>query len=130
MLWGRDGTIRDLASIHGSYRRVEETLPAMEAIGNHLAQMEPGSVTWYLDAPVSNSGRLRGLLLAQSEAHGWNWQVELAPDPDRILRRCPEPVVTSDSGVLDGPVRWLGFAESLFTRAAPLREILDLRPDG
>ena len=28
---GRDGCLRDLASIHGTYRKVEETVPALES---------------------------------------------------------------------------------------------------
>lgn len=128
LLWGCDGAIRDLASIHGTYKRVEETVPAIEAIGSHLHQMAPGGVTWYLDAPVSNSGRLRGLLLERSEVHGWAWQVELVPDPDPVLRHSPDPVVTSDSGILDGGARWLAFAESLFGQWSVPPAILDLRP--
>jgi hypothetical protein len=130
LLWGRDGAIRDLASIHGSYKKVEETLPAVQAIGRHLAQLAIEGATWYLDAPVSNSGRLRQFLLEQAEAHGWGWRVELAPDPDAVLRQSPDPVVTSDSGVLDGSVRWFPLAESLFAQWSPPPEILDLRPSG
>ena len=36
---GRDGCFRDLASIHGTYRKVEETLPALNLIGSFLAEM-------------------------------------------------------------------------------------------
>jgi hypothetical protein len=36
---GRDGCCRDLASIHGTYRKVEETIPAIERIGDFLAEI-------------------------------------------------------------------------------------------
>ncbi len=36
---GRDGCFRDLASIHGTYRKVEETIPAIQLIGDFLAQI-------------------------------------------------------------------------------------------
>lgn len=36
---GRDGCLRDLASIHGTYRKVEETIPAIEQIGDFLANL-------------------------------------------------------------------------------------------
>ena len=38
LFMGRDGCLRDLAGIHGTYRRVEETLPAVEQIGRFLAE--------------------------------------------------------------------------------------------
>jgi hypothetical protein len=61
LLRGRDGCLRDLASIHGTYRRVEETLPAVELIGRLLEVQAVSEVLWLLDRPVSNSGRLKTL---------------------------------------------------------------------
>lgn len=81
-----DGTYRDMASMHGSFRRVAETLPALEIIGRVLEQLGPAECVWLLDRPVSNSGRLGGLIARVAEAHGWPWRVELVPDPDPLLR--------------------------------------------
>ena len=36
---GRDGCYRDMASMHGTYRKVDETLPAIELIGGSLAAL-------------------------------------------------------------------------------------------
>ena len=36
---GRDGCCKDLASIHGTYRKVSETLPAIKLIGEFLQQI-------------------------------------------------------------------------------------------
>ena len=36
---GRDGCFRDLASIHGTYRKVEETIPALKLIGAFLTEI-------------------------------------------------------------------------------------------
>ena len=33
---GRDGCLRDLASIHGTYRKVSETIPAIELVDKEL----------------------------------------------------------------------------------------------
>ena len=33
VLLARDGCYRDMASMHGTYRKVAETVPALEAIG-------------------------------------------------------------------------------------------------
>ena len=56
----RDGCYRDMASIHGTYRKVEETPPALMLIGKIAAELGVASCLWYLDSPVSNSGRLKG----------------------------------------------------------------------
>ena len=69
MLAARDGCWRDLASMHGTYRKVEETLPAFEQIGGWLAARRIGPVRWLLDRPVSNSGRLRKMMLDRAASH-------------------------------------------------------------
>ena len=50
----RNGCYRDMASMHSSYRRVEETAAALEAIGRRLADLGAGPVHWILDRPVSD----------------------------------------------------------------------------
>ncbi len=108
VLVGRDGCHRDLASVHGSYRRVEETARALAAICDVLAPRKLRSVRWYLDRPVSNSGRLRGLILDQADERGLDWEVELVDNPDRALAAQQGPVVAScDSWVLDHCATWL-----------------------
>ena len=59
---GRDGCFRDLASIHGTYRKVTETIPAVRMIGEFLQEIGAGKALWLLDSPVSNSGRLKTLI--------------------------------------------------------------------
>src|SRR5215208_4633931 len=77
----RDGCFRDMASIHGTYRKVEETLPALKVLGEFLASANTVAVTILLDSPVSNSGRLKAVI---EEANS-NWKVELVSNPDPIL---------------------------------------------
>src|SRR5689334_8099531 len=62
ILHGRDGAFRDMASIHGHFKFVIETDPALEIIGQTLEALQPSECVWYLDSPVSNSGRLAALL--------------------------------------------------------------------
>ncbi len=104
---GREGCLRDLSSVHGSYRKVEETLPALELIGTWLERHHLHSIHWLLDAPVSNSGRLRKLMLSCSEAHGWSWTVELAQQVDhRLVHEQDAIVVTTDGPVLNRVSHW------------------------
>jgi len=53
------GCFRDLASIHGTYRKVTETIPALWMIAEFLQEFGTGKVRLLLDSPVSNSGRLK-----------------------------------------------------------------------
>lgn len=126
LIRGRDGCVRDLASLHGSYRKVEETLPAARCIGARLAGLKPAAVHWRFDAPVSNSGRLRALLLAESEEHGWGWEIALINGVDQALAEADEVVVSSDSWVLDRAARWTNFTSWLLARFASPPPVLDL----
>ncbi len=120
LLLGRDGCIRDMAGVHGSYRRVDETLPALELAGRRMAGLGIASAVWYLDRPVSNSGRLKQFILETAEAHGWNWRAELAFNPDRELAALSGGViVTADSVVLDRCGNWFNLVRYILAAATP-----------
>ncbi len=104
---GRDGAYRDLASIHGSYRKVDETRPAILMIGRQLQGVGLSSVCWYLDSPVSNAGRLAQLLRRTAVENNWPWEVALLPNPDRHLVESDAVVASCDSWILDRCARWI-----------------------
>jgi hypothetical protein len=111
---GRDGSWRDMASMHGTWKRVEETRPAIERVGRVLAGANVGDVVWFLDAPVSNSGRLKGTIPEIAAERGWPWRVEIVPDPDKILRGARDEVVaTADSVILDACGGWIALAREV-----------------
>jgi hypothetical protein len=110
ILKGRDGCYRDLASLHGTFRKVAETGPALELIGRSLQELEVAGFRWYLDRPVSNSGRLKKFIGELAEANGWDWQVELAQSPDKVLAESEGIVATADSVILDRCGRWFNLA--------------------
>ncbi|MGQ9505446.1 MAG: DUF434 domain-containing protein [Thermogutta sp.] len=110
LLGGRDGTLRDMASMHGSYRKVAETPRAIVLIGKTLAAFGVSAVLWYLDKPVSNSGRLGQLLRNLAAEHEWNWVVKIVASPDHELQQSNEPVGTADHVILDNCRRWINLA--------------------
>lgn len=122
----RDGCIRDIASIHGSYRRVEETLPALTLIGKTLEELGAEKVNWFFDAPVSNSGRLKTLLYELAEAHEWNWDVELSNNPDKILAASHDIVISNDGWVLDKTGKWVNLLRYLVEMNPELNNVIDL----
>jgi hypothetical protein len=127
---GRDGCFRDLASIHGTYRKVTETIPAVELIGQFLEEIGVAQARWLLDSPVSNSGRLKTLVGELAEKAGWNWEIELLLSPDAELIKSDEIVATSDSVVLDGCKKWVNLATEIITQKLPSAKIIDLFPDS
>jgi len=127
---GRDGCYRDLASIHGTYRKVAETIPAVRLIGDFLRDIGAGEVLWLLDRPVSNSGRLKTLIGELAQKNGWNWQVELLLSPDAGLKKTDLLVATSDSVVLDGCRRWVNLAAKIVKQKLPTARTVDLARAG
>ncbi len=152
VLIGRDGCYRDLASVHGTYRKVEETIPAVEMIVDYVTAMCIPRIDWYLDRPVSNSGRLKALIsdvivrriqIERPRATGSNvcggsrrlrhaarteWNVELANNPDGVLCSYEGLVVSSDSVVIDESKAWLNLAAGIINARVPDAWKVDLRP--
>ena len=126
ILAARDAAVRDMASMHGSYRKVAETLPALELLGRTIAAMGAGPCRWYLDRPVSNSGRLKTLIEHTAAARNWAWQVELVANPDALLVLSDQIVVTADSAILDRCARWLNLARRVIDEHVPQARIVDL----
>lgn len=104
-LIGRDGARRDVASVHGTYRRVLETPSAVELLVSGLAACAPAQVIWFVDRPVSNSGRLAALLLGESRRGDLDATVELVDDVDRRVGSA-DVALSADSAVLDASERW------------------------
>jgi hypothetical protein len=123
----RDGCLRDMSSVHGSYRSVAETEEAIRLIGEILFGAELASVLWLLDRPVSNSGRLAQRIREIAAEHDWPWRVEVVMNPDKVLRSSDQIVVTSDSNILDGVKGWINLGEMLVTQRLPEAWIVDLR---
>ena len=122
----RDETFRDLAGVHGSYRKVAETLPALDLAGDRLKQLNVTRVHWLFDRPVSNSGRIRAVLEETAKARGWDWTVELVDNPDAVLKASADVVATADSVILDRCGRWFNLARDVIEAACPGAVIVDL----
>lgn len=126
ILVGRDGCCRDVAGVHAHYHRVAETAPALKLVGEVTRQYGVAACHWYLDRPVSNSGRLKRLMLDLAEAEGWAWEVELVMNPDYVLVRAEPVVASADSAVLDRCRRWVNLAGWIIEHYAPMARVVDL----
>lgn len=126
LIIGRDGALRDLASMHGSWKRVEETVPAVILVGETLAQAGVLRARWLLDSPVSNSGRLKHMIEVIGKEHGWSWDVELVHDPDAQLKLSQDLVASADSAVLDVCSHWLNLARYVVRQHVERAWLIDL----
>ena len=124
ILRGRDGCCRDLASLHGTYRAVSETEPALRLIGEALASWGVTHCHWLLDRPVSNSGRLKTAMRALASEQNWNWDIALDFNPDTVLSSAPGIVATSDSVVLDRCGRWVNAAREIIAARIPAAKVI------
>jgi hypothetical protein len=132
ILAARDGCYRDVASVHGTYRKVEETVPALNLTGDVLSAFGAARAVWYLDSPVSNSGRLKAVIEETATSRGWAWEVRVVHNPDRDLSR-PDAggvVSTADSVVLDACAAWLNLARLVVTERVPRAWVVDLSDES
>lgn len=121
----RDGCLRDIASVHGTYRSVHETNLAIALLGSYLQALRPSVVHVVLDAPVSNSGRLKTAI-----EHAWvprfAVRTHLVNDADRMLIDSATLVASADSQVLDACDSWVNLAHDLVTQELPAAWVVEL----
>jgi hypothetical protein len=125
----RDGCFRDIAGLHGTWRKVAETSPALALAADVLKDFPISSCLWYLDRPVSNSGRLKALILQFAAERGVPWRVELAYNPDEVLAQSENLIATSDSIILNRCRRWFNLARHVIEHSIPGAWIIPLRRD-
>ena len=98
---GQDGFIRDLSSVHGTYKRVKQTSQAIEIIADFYKKEKIKTILWFFDKPVSNSGRLKKMIEEIALENQYDWKVELVYNPDKIIAESNCIAVTSDAWILD-----------------------------
>lgn len=126
LLIGRDECIRDLSSVHGSYRSVQETESALSLIGNICEEVGPASVLWLLDRPVSNSGRLARRIMELATKHNWPWTVQVVFNPDAQIISSSAIAITSDSSILDRVEEWTNLKSYLVQQQLRQSWLIDL----
>jgi hypothetical protein len=126
VLLGRDGCCRDIAGIHRRYRKVNETAPVLRMLGEVTASWGVTCCRWWLDKPVSNSGRLKAFILETAAAAGWNMSVELVFSPDHVLAETDQVIATSDGVILDRCRQWVNLARLITAERVPQARLLDL----
>lgn len=107
-----DGTIRDLAGLRGTYRLIDKTDLAITQIGKVLGCNKIKKAVFYLDSPVSNSGRLKERILDILCNSGFEVQVNLIHNVDTVLKQM-DYVITGDAIILDNCISWFNLAKEV-----------------
>lgn len=118
LLLGQDGCMRDMASTNGRFVGAAETPRALAEIGAWLAAAGPKEVRWLFDRPVPHSGRIAAEVERVGRESGWPWRAETVLNPDPVLKRLDDPVITADGAIMD-EVRWVNTAAELVARRFP-----------
>lgn len=98
---GLDGYIRDLSSVYGTYRKVNQTSQAIAIIVDFFRNEKVKKAHWLFDKPVSNSGKLKQIIEEVALQNGLDWKVELVNNPDKVMAESNLIAVTSDAWILD-----------------------------
>lgn len=125
----RDGCCRDIAGVHRRYCKVNETIPVLNFIGEFAAAHGVRCCRWWLDQPISNSGRLKALIHDVARTAGWPMDVELTFSPDHVLSHTEHVIATSDGIVLDRCQRWVNLTRLIIAEKIPHARLLDLLPE-
>lgn len=124
-----DGTVRDLAALRGTYRLIDKTPQAIAMIGKMLERLAVGKAVIYLDAPVSNSGRLKEQICAVLEPFPFEVQVEVIHNVDTTLEKL-ENVITSDAIILDKCQSWINLNSRIIAEDIGAYPYVDFMEDS
>lgn len=125
LIRGRDGIIRDLAGLRGSYKLIEQTEIALQLLGNYLTDYKVDEVMIYLDEPVSNSRNLKHKIQDLSKFWDFKTSVKLVSNPDVVLKN-KSCVVSGDAVVLDSCLSYFNLSQGMIERFIPDAFILIL----
>ncbi len=112
ILRGRDGCYRDLSGLAGTYSVIAKTMPAAEMIIGKLKEHGVREAVFWVDSPVSNSGRLKQVIAEAAEKRQLPIDIQMVRNADTELKK-QENVITGDSVILEECISWYNLYEEL-----------------
>jgi hypothetical protein len=113
---GLDGGYRDISSVHGTYRKVNQTEKVLLLVGKVLQELEAEKVIWVFDTPVSNSGKMKAFWYEIAEKEGFNWNAHLENSPDKFLVQENRIICSSDAWVLNNCAGWFNLGAYIINK--------------
>ena len=112
VLLGRDGCYRDLSGLAGTYTVIQKTDPAIERIICKLQEHNVKEAVFWVDAPVSNSGRLKQHIAETAEKLAFPIDIQMVRNADSELKK-QENVISGDSVVIAECISWYNLYKEL-----------------
>lgn len=122
-----DGTVRDLAGLHGTYRLIPQTDRAVTALLQALNKLHIGKAVIYLDKPVSNSGRLKQRIYGLAENIDFELEVQTENNVDSLLKTKPL-AASADAIILDECGKWYNLADFVIQSSIGKYDFVDILP--
>jgi hypothetical protein len=94
-------------------------------MGEELKDLAIEEVIFYLDAPVSNTGRLKQKLMEQLDHYPYRVTVELVNNVDVILGQHGN-VVSQDSIILNECESWFNLVQDIIIKNIPKAKFVEL----
>lgn len=123
-----DGTVRDLAGLHGTYRLIPQTDSAITALLSTLETSRIAKAVICLDQPVSNSGRLKQRIFELAEHISFELDVLIENPVDALLKTKPL-VASGDAIILDECSRWFNLARTVIAQQIGDYPYIDFTPE-
>ena len=99
-----------MAGLRGTYRLIDKTYLVLDMLGDIFSKLQLKGVNFYIDAPVSNSGKLKTAICEVADKWDIDLNVEIVTNPDVILEKS-NFVVSSDSIILDKCDGWINLVK-------------------
>ncbi len=115
-----DGTIRDLAGLRGSYRLIDKTNMALQALADSFENLKIKKAVFYLDSPVSNSGRLKQKIIETLSGKSFEVEAFIENAVDPILEK-KSHVITADAIILDKCQSWYNLTDYILRTSEKLK---------
>lgn len=113
---GLDGCFRDISSVHGTYKQVEQTEAVLLLAGQTLQTLGLQKVVWVFDSPVSNSGKLKTYCYEIARQHSFPWEVMLHQHPDQYLIENKVWACSADAFVLNECTAWFNLGAFIISQ--------------
>ena len=107
-----DGTVRDLAGLRGTYKLIDKTDTAIKLIADKLSDKGIKKAVFYIDKPVSNTGRLKQRIFELTSEYPFDTAVELVENADTVLFE-KDCVISSDAIILDKCISWINLGAEI-----------------
>lgn len=107
-----DGTVRDLAGLRGTYKLIDKTDTAIRLIAENLVGKGFKNAVFWIDKPVSNTGRLKQRILEIMADYPLDTAVELVDNADTVLFE-KDCVISSDAIILDKCISYINLAAEI-----------------